>query len=79
MPSDLYSVAQVDYMPSRPSAALCSRSQVANSRVDFDTLIDFSTGRWSTQRSYELDDFPLLAASDGRRYELYSDGTFLEI
>jgi hypothetical protein len=46
---------------------------------DFDALIDFSTGRWSTERSFEADDFPLLATSGERRYELYPDGTFTEV
>jgi hypothetical protein len=42
------------------------------------------TGRWTAADPatvHELDegDYPLIGMTDGRRYEVYSDGTFAEV
>jgi hypothetical protein len=48
--------------------------------ADFD--LDRETKRWSSVEAITpLDEgeFPLTATSGGKRYELYSDGTFAEV
>ncbi len=40
--------------------------------------LDFETYRWSAPRDFAEGDFPLIAAVRGKRYEIYSDGTFAE-
>jgi len=48
--------------------------------ADFD--LDRETKRWgSVEAATPLDEgeFPLTATSGGKRYELYSDGTFAEV
>jgi hypothetical protein len=36
-------------------------------------------GRWHSLDEPQESDFPLIAVVDGKRYELYSDGTFAEV
>ena len=36
-------------------------------------------GRWLAKEEQKESDFPLIAVVEGRRYELYSDGTFAEV
>ncbi len=55
----------------------------AGHHVDFD--LDYGSGTWTPVEPSSadlLDDegmFPLIGMKDGRRYELYSDGTFNEV
>jgi hypothetical protein len=35
--------------------------------------------RWHSLEEPEEGDFPLIAVVDGRRFELYSDGTFADV
>jgi hypothetical protein len=35
--------------------------------------------RWHSLEELEEGDFPLIAVADGKRYELYSDGSFAEV
>jgi hypothetical protein len=41
--------------------------------------LDFGIHRWSTAKAPPEGYFPLTADLDGKRYELYSDGTFAEV
>ena len=34
---------------------------------------------WQSSKTPEEAEFPLIAFMDGKRYELYSDGTFAEV
>ena len=36
-------------------------------------------GSWHSSEEVKESDFPLVKIVDGRRYELYSDGTFAEV
>ena len=40
--------------------------------------MDFGTKKWTADREIEEAAFPLIAELSGKRYELYSDGTFDE-
>lgn len=40
--------------------------------------MDFEQRRWWAERGFAEGDFPLIATVRGKRYELYSDGTFDE-
>jgi hypothetical protein len=40
--------------------------------------LDFGTKTWSGVTDFAEGDFPLIGTVGGRRYELYSDGTFNE-
>jgi len=40
--------------------------------------LNWDDHRWTSAASLEFADFPFIAEIDGRRYELYSDGTFDE-
>jgi hypothetical protein len=50
-----------------------------NKNVDF--ALDAESKRWSLPGDAPLPEgeFPLVASAGGRRYELYSDGTFAEV
>jgi hypothetical protein len=41
--------------------------------------LDWKHSRWHAMEALEEGAFPLVAVVDGRRYELYSDGTFAEV
>jgi len=41
--------------------------------------LDWIRQRWHSMTKQEEGDFPLIAVVDGKRYELYSDGTFAEV
>jgi hypothetical protein len=41
--------------------------------------LDWKHGRWHSLEEPEEADFPLIMGVDGKRYELYSDGTFDEV
>ncbi len=41
--------------------------------------IDEPRGLWHCEQSIPQSDFPLVHRIDGKRYELYSDGTFAEV
>jgi hypothetical protein len=41
--------------------------------------LDWKNRRWHSLEEQEESDFPLITAVDGKRYELYSDGTFAEV
>ena len=49
---------------------------VGNRTVPF--RLDFTHRRWHLLEELEEDDFPLITEVEGRRYELYSDGSFAE-
>ncbi len=40
--------------------------------------LDLDDGIWKSERSLDEADFPLVAELNGKRYELYSDGTLDE-
>ena len=41
--------------------------------------LDWEERRWQSLEEHKESDFPLIAVVDGKRYELYSDGTFAEV
>ena len=41
--------------------------------------LDWEERRWQSLEEQKESDFPLIAVVDGKRYELYSDGTFAEV
>ena len=41
--------------------------------------LDWKNRRWHSLEEPEEADFPLIAVVEGKRYELYSDGTFDEV
>jgi hypothetical protein len=41
--------------------------------------LDFEAGRWTAGDEPPEGDFPFVAHVEGKRYELYSDGTFNEV
>ncbi len=41
--------------------------------------LDWKNSRWHAIDEPEEADFPLTAVVDGKRYELYSDGSFAEV
>ena len=41
--------------------------------------LDWKHWRWQAIDEPQEADFPLTAVSDGKRYELYSDGSFAEV
>ncbi|MEH1765302.1 MAG: hypothetical protein V7K97_03055 [Nostoc sp.] len=41
--------------------------------------LDWEKRRWQSLEKQQESDFPLIAVLDGKRYELYSDGTFAEV
>jgi hypothetical protein len=56
--------------------------QTAQIAVDGESLpfqLDFDDRTWTAEREFEEAEFPLIAEIAGRRYELYSDGTFGEV
>jgi GNAT superfamily N-acetyltransferase len=59
-----------------------SMKVTANIKVDGSMLafeLDFDARRWSAPREFPEGYFPLTAEVDGKRYELYSDGSFAEV
>lgn len=49
---------------------------VGNQTVPF--RLDFTNERWHSLDELGESDFPLIAEVEGKRYELYSDGTMAE-
>jgi hypothetical protein len=41
--------------------------------------LDWAGWRWQSSEAQKESNFPLIAVLDGKRYELYSDGTFAEV
>jgi hypothetical protein len=41
--------------------------------------LDQAHWRWHSLEEPQEGDFPLITVVDGKRYELYSDGTFAEV
>jgi len=41
--------------------------------------LDWKHRRWHSLEELEEADFPLVTDVEGKRYELYSDGTFAEV
>ncbi len=41
--------------------------------------LDLKHWRWHSLEEPKEGDFPLITIADGKRYELYSDGTFAEV
>lgn len=54
---------------------------VAGRSLEFS--IDANTGKWTpgdtSANAVEEAEFPLIGYAEGKRYELYSDGTFAEV
>jgi hypothetical protein len=53
-------------------------------KKNLDFNLDSTTGKWtevdpSSKDLLDEGDFPLVAFTGGKRYELYSDGTFAEV
>ncbi|WP_180277671.1 hypothetical protein [Nostoc sp. 'Peltigera malacea cyanobiont' DB3992] len=42
-------------------------------------ILNWEERRWQSLEKPQESDFPLIAVLDGKRYELYSDGTFAEV
>ena len=40
--------------------------------------LDWYNRRWTSTVEHEIADYPFIAEVDGKRYELYGDGTFDE-
>jgi hypothetical protein len=51
--------------------------QVGDETISF--TLNFTTWRWSSASHLTEGDFPLIAVVEGKRYELYSDGTLAEV
>ena len=51
--------------------------QVDSRSIPF-TLVP-EKGSWHSMEAQKESDFPLITYLDGKRYELYSDGTFAEV
>jgi hypothetical protein len=45
---------------------------------EFPVELDFDSGRWSAEEQFDEGDFPFVAETGGKRYELFSNGTFAE-
>ena len=58
---------------SKMNASITVRGRV----VEF--TMDEATRRWSALHEQQEGDFPLIVVRNGKRYELYSDGTFAEV
>jgi hypothetical protein len=41
--------------------------------------LDWKQSRWHAMEAPDEGAFPLIAIAEGKRYELYSDGTFAEV
>jgi hypothetical protein len=41
--------------------------------------LDWKNWRWHSLETAQEADFPLITVVNGKRYELYSDGTFAEV
>jgi hypothetical protein len=41
-------------------------------------VLDFSSGRWTSGTKFEEEAFPFITEVDGKRYQIYSDGSFDE-
>jgi hypothetical protein len=52
--------------------------QAASGDVNGTFDMNFEANRWTSATAFEEGDFPFIAELRGRRYELYSDGTFNE-
>jgi hypothetical protein len=50
---------------------------VGNETLPFQ--LDFESKRWTAQSRLPEGSFPLVAESEGKRFELYSDRTFAEV
>ncbi len=53
--------------------------QIELGRQVFMFAMDEQTSRWRCAREIPEGDFPLIHVVNGKRYELYSDGTFGEV
>ena len=42
-------------------------------------VLDLANRHWHSSRTTKEADFPLITVVDGKRYELYSDGTSAEV
>jgi hypothetical protein len=51
--------------------------KIDDAMVPFD--LDFDKRAWTAPRELPESYFPLVAEVGGKRYELYSDGTFAEV
>jgi hypothetical protein len=51
--------------------------EVAGQAIPF--RLDWTHARWHSLEPLDESLFPLIAVVDGRRYELYSDGTLAEV
>jgi hypothetical protein len=40
--------------------------------------LDFDAWTWKAERSFDEGDFPFIVETQGKRYEIYSDGSFAE-
>jgi len=53
-------------------------AQVQLDGQEYPIVMDFETSTWKTERSFDEGDFPFIVATQGKRFEIYSDGTFAE-
>lgn len=51
--------------------------EIDNVLVPF--ALDFGTSYWSASQELPEGYFPIIAHHEGKRFELYSDGTFAEV
>ena len=52
---------------------------VRSGEVEFEAELDFDTSTWSAEQAQPEAEFPVPIHLAGKRYELYSDGTFAEV
>jgi hypothetical protein len=52
---------------------------VRSGDIEFSAALDFNAMTWSSQQAQPEAEFPVPVHVDGKRYELYSDGTFAEV
>lgn len=51
--------------------------EIDNAAVPF--ALDFGTSHWTASPELPESYFPIIAHHEGKRFELYSDGTFAEV
>jgi hypothetical protein len=53
-------------------------AQVQLDGQEYPIVMDFDKSTWKAERSFGEGDFPFIVETQGKRFEIYSDGTFAE-
>jgi hypothetical protein len=53
-------------------------AQVQRDGQEYPIVMDFDKSTWDAERSFDEGDFPFIVETQGKRFEIYSDGTFAE-